>query len=274
MIKLIATDMDGTLLNSEKQPPADFEEVLDELARRGIAFAAATGRDHTSVARNLGRCAEKMMFLCDNGASLYRGMQLLEAHPLPGALLPRIQEVLQKAGVSHTLLCAEKNRYCTGTDAEFLEQMLRLYPNTSLCGNMTDITEPLFKISIRYPGEDIGELLLQPLREALGAEASVLHSAKAWIDIMAGGVDKGEGLRRLCQLLGIDAAQAMAFGDYYNDLPLLEAAGHPFIMPNAPQDLQDRYPHAAADWNHGGVTLTIRQLLLDGAPCPDTPRSV
>ena len=265
MIRLIATDMDGTLLNSEKQPPADFEEVLEELCRRGIAFAAATGRDHASVCRNLGGAAQRMLFLCDNGASLYRGTQLLEAHPLPEGLLPRIWRVLLKAGVADTLLCAQETRYCTGEGEVFRQQMQRHYSNTVFCKDPTRITEPLFKISVYYPGEDIVQALLQPLREELGGEATVLHSAKAWIDIMAGGIDKGTGLRRLAALLGVQKQQIMAFGDFYNDIPLLEAAGYPFIMPNAPQELQQRYPLAAADWMHGGVTLTVRRLVLDEA---------
>ncbi len=263
MIKLIATDMDGTLLNSDKQPPADFELVLDELDCRGIAFAAATGRDHTSVCRNLGAAAERMMFLCDNGASLYRGMQLLEAHPLPHDLLPRIWEVLQNTHAVNALLCAEKNRYCTSADEQFARQMTRHYRNTDFRASPVDITEPLFKISVWYPDEDIEEAVLQPLCTALGTEATVLHSAKAWIDIMAGGVDKGAGLQRLGALLGVGKDEIMAFGDFYNDIPLLEAAGHPFIMPNAPLELQEKYPLAAADWMHGGVTQTIRREILD-----------
>lgn len=265
MIKLIATDMDGTLLNSDKQPPADFEAVLDELGRRGIAFAAATGRDHASVCRNLGAAAEKMMFLCDNGASLYRGMQLLEAHPLPQALLGRIWAVLQRVHATDALLCAETNRYCTSENHDFSAQMSRHYRDTRFCGDPAAIDEPLFKLSLWYPAEDIEEAVLLPLRTALGAEATVLHSAKAWIDIMAGGVDKGAGLQRLGALLGAGKDEIMAFGDFYNDIPLLEAAGHPFIMPNAPPDLLTRYPHAAADWLHGGVTLTIRREILDAA---------
>lgn len=265
MIKLIATDMDGTLLNSDKQPPSDFTEVLEELNRRGIAFAAATGRDHASVCRNLGSAAEKMMFLCDNGASMYRGLQLLEAHPLPPGLLERIWCVLQCARATDALLCAEQNRYCTSSNLEFARQMLRHYPNTALHTDPATVTDPLFKISVWYPGEDIEPAVLQPLRTALGADATVLHSAKAWIDIMAGGVDKGTGLRRLGQLVGAEKNEIMAFGDFYNDIPLLDAAGHPFIMPNAPQDLREQYPNAADDWLHDGVTRTIRQRILDAA---------
>lgn len=264
MIKLIATDMDGTLLNNEKQPPADLPEILDALDRRGIAFAAATGRDHTSVSRNLGAAADRMLFLCDNGASLYRGAQLLEAHPLPAGLPVRIWQVLQHSGATHALLCAEKARYCTSGDTDFMHQMQRHYPDTVHCPDPAAVTEPLFKISVWYPGEDIETAVLQPLRTALGTDATVLHSARAWIDIMAGGVDKGAGLCRLGALVGAGKDEIMAFGDFYNDIPLLNAAGHPFIMPNAPQDLLDRYPHAAADWLHGGVTLTVRQRLLDG----------
>lgn len=265
MIKLIATDMDGTLLNSDKQPPSDFSEVLEELDCRGIAFAAATGRDHASVCRNLGSAAEKMMFLCDNGASLYRGLQLLEAHPLPPGLLGRIWTVLLQVKATDALLCAEQNRYCTSANQYFVQQMTRHYPNTALNIDPAALTEPLFKISVWYPDEDIESAVLQPLRTALGSDATVLHSAKAWIDIMAGGVDKGSGLRRLGQLLGVQKNEIMAFGDFYNDIPLLDAAGHPFIMPNAPQELRERYPNAADDWLHDGVTRTIRQRILDAA---------
>jgi hydroxymethylpyrimidine pyrophosphatase-like HAD family hydrolase len=147
--------------------------------------------------------------------------------------------------------------------------MLRHYPGTDAIPDPSPITEPLFKISVCYLGEDIGTAILQPLRDALGKEATVLHSAKGWVDIMASGVDKGFGLHRLGTLVGAVKEEIMAFGDFYNDIPLLDAAGHPFIMPNAPQDLLERYPHADADWMHGGVTRTVRRLLLgdSGSKC-------
>ena len=72
MIKLIATDLDGTFLDSKKNKPADFPEVFKEIKRRGITFAAASGRDYNGAAMYFKDYIDDMYFICDNGASLYK----------------------------------------------------------------------------------------------------------------------------------------------------------------------------------------------------------
>ena len=68
MIQLIATDMDGTLLDEEKQLPAQLPALLEELYRRDITFAVASGRSHMMLTNLFGELAEEIIFICDNGA--------------------------------------------------------------------------------------------------------------------------------------------------------------------------------------------------------------
>ena len=84
MIKLVATDIDGTLLQSgEREVPKAVFVQIDRLLKKGILFAAASGRQYSNLKNLFAPKAEEMTFLCENGAILYRKDQILKKRPMP-----------------------------------------------------------------------------------------------------------------------------------------------------------------------------------------------
>ena len=83
MIKLIATDLDGTLINNKRSVPDDFEQVWNILHDNGIVLLASSGRDYSGASGFFGPLAEKMMFICDNGANIYDKGKVIETHNIP-----------------------------------------------------------------------------------------------------------------------------------------------------------------------------------------------
>ena len=84
MIKLVATDIDGTLLQSgEREVPEAVFVQIDRLLKKGILFAAASGRQYSNLKNLFAPKAEEMTFLCENGAILYRKDQILKKRPMP-----------------------------------------------------------------------------------------------------------------------------------------------------------------------------------------------
>ena len=96
MIKLIATDLDGTLINGNRTPPDDFEEIWEILNEKGIILLAASGRDYCGAAGFFGPLAEKMMFICDNGANIYNKGKVIETHNIPVENVHRMLREIDK----------------------------------------------------------------------------------------------------------------------------------------------------------------------------------
>ena len=90
---------------------------------------------------------------------------------------------------------------------------------------------------------------------------SIVRSSEMMLEIMVGGVSKGFAVRRLCSHLGIDPREAIALGDNYNDLDMLNAVGRPVVMQNAPEDIRRRFDFITDDNDHDGVARAIRQLI-------------
>ena len=86
---------------------------------------------------------------------------------------------------------------------------------------------------------------------------SVMLAGADWVDLMGPTIDKGVGLSDLCALLGIDISDSMAFGDYLNDLALIEAAGHSYCMENGHPDLKKAARHIAPPNTEDGVVRAV-----------------
>ena len=108
--------------------------------------------------------------------------------------------------------------------------------------------------------------LVDELKARFGAYATVTRTHPLLVEMTALGVDKGQGLLRLCQLLGIDRQRVLAIGDNDNDIPLLQMAGLGVAMGNSSSGLK-----AVADWvappiEEDGAAVALRRLVLDQSP--------
>ena len=128
MIQLIATDMDGTLLNSEKALPPQLPALLEELYRRDITFAVASGRSHMMLTSLFGELAEEMIFICDNGACVMQPHEAPVLHSLPKAVLAKI--LTQCHNLPHVMpvLCGFHHIYCpAGMEDDLMQEIRRYY---------------------------------------------------------------------------------------------------------------------------------------------------
>ena len=243
MIRLIACDIDGTLL--QNGATAIDNVIFEEIARlraKGILFCPASGRQYGSLRRLFAPVAGELAYLCENGAVV---MGTGDPGPLLGKAaleretalrlcreildLPRCEVLISGANTSY--LCPKQPdivyhiRYFVGNNVEILD-----LPE--------DVPEDMVKVSA-YCRDGAGtvEPLMAPRWQS---RYSVAVAGEAWLDFTL--ADKGTGIRTLCGALGIGLEEVMAFGDNYNDVPMLEAVGHPYIMDGAAAELRGRFP--------------------------------
>ena len=162
MIQLIATDMDGTLLDEEKQLPAQLPALLEELYRRDITFAVASGRSHMMLTNLFGELAEEIIFICDNGACVMYPHEAPLLHSLPKDVIHRILDACCSLSAGVPVLCGFHHIYYPENDnAAMQHEIQRYYRNPQVVpyDDLYAVDEPILKVApVRHQRTDKGSL--------------------------------------------------------------------------------------------------------------------
>lgn len=230
MIRLIASDLDGTLLDGEgKLPPRAFD-IIRRLKERNILFVAASGRQYGNLQRLFLPVLGDMAFICENGA-LVVSPACRHEERFPRPMAEEIIRDILAAGMELLISLPESSYLLSSADKAYTDDVIYRLRNTS-----TVIDDPFLlsgdciKISGFHPMgmEGRGDAL----RAKWQGRAHVDLGGDCWLDFTLG--NKRSGLAILARALGISFQDMMAFGDHFNDQCMLEAVGHPFLMETAP----------------------------------------
>lgn len=263
MIKLIASDMDGTLLDDEKRLSPDFFEVLDKLFERNIIFTVASGRTYSALDHLFPEpYRNKLAYICDNGACTVLHGKPVSISPLDGETYRELLKACKDIGDLRVVVCAESGVYHIDSGDEFSHEVGRFYRNHRAVDDLFSVNETIYKVAVC---DETGTMIhgKPALDSIFGTRLNVQVSGTIWMDVMASGVSKGAALRALQEKLGVSEAETMAFGDYFNDVDMLRLAEHSFCMENGHEDVKKMCAHIAPDNNHGGVTRCIEKFVLN-----------
>ena len=264
--RLLALDLDGTLLRSDGTISQRTRRALTQVAAAGVELVVVTARPPRYVglvASELDLAGEAGgVALCANGAIEYDlGTGSWRAdRPLPLATARRTVAALSGPGVGFAVETGDRvvhePGFATGDGAD-----VRL-PVTDL-EQMWAFGRPIVKLLARSVTVHADDLLAAALA-AVGVDVECTHSGgRGLVEISAPGVSKVAGLVRLCERRGIAADQVMAFGDALNDLAMLRWAGTGYAVANAhPAVLAAVSRHTAAN-DADGVALVLEGLLPD-----------
>ena len=273
MIRLIATDLDDTLLNEHSALTGHSLAALRAAMAAGCGVSLSSGRMLEAMlpfAEKIGVNAPMLLY---NGAMIYNHNtdETLYAARIPCALALDIVKVIEAAGC-YVQLYPGKGYYCdevTGHTRAYATQIhadavpVHMPMSRWLAENPSDMQKMLV---IDTPE---GATKLQAiLREAFPTGASFLKSKPHYIEIVPEGVDKGISLARLAGLLGLTADEVMAFGDGQNDAPMIAWAGHGVAMANACREALDAASIVAPPNTEDGVAQVIERCLAEGTIGP------
>lgn len=261
MIKLIATDMDGTLLDDNKKLPENFREMIERTEKLGIKFIIASGRSYSALTYLFEDLCEKLDFICDNGAYVVIDGKAYEPSIIPDKAVKEIIKTCEEIGNTSPVLCGEKGIYYPKSAQEQFEQEVNnFYINFSAIENLSEVNDNIFKIAIcdiLNPVNNCYPIML----DKFGKDFSLQVSGPYWMDVMNKGVNKGMALSKIKKKLGIDKSEVMAFGDYYNDISLLNEAEYSYTMANACEDMHKYSNYTALSNNENGVVKAIYDYL-------------
>ena len=262
-IRLIVTDMDGTLLDDAHRIPGGLWPMLAELRRRGVLFSPASGRQYATLARQFADAGDGMVFIAENGGYVVRDGAELSSDPLDTAVTARVVRDVRRlvaGGVDvGAVVCGKRSAYVERTDEPFLAEVRKYYVRHQVVEDAAAVDDDMLKVALFDFGH--AERTTAPALEALSATHKVVVSGEHWVDVMSRTANKGAALRSLQRELGITPAQTMVFGDYLNDLEMLDAAEWSFAVANAHPEVVRRARHLAPSNNDNGVLRTIAHVL-------------
>ncbi|MGN0242726.1 MAG: Cof-type HAD-IIB family hydrolase [Lachnospiraceae bacterium] len=260
MIRLIAADMDGTLLNDKKELPADFFTILKQLKAIGIEFAAASGRQYYNLKKVFGDNGNDLYYIAENGAMIFYRNQTIYADELKANKLSAIRKTIRTISGAYPIYCGKEGAYYEHTDTEFLYHATMYYEKLIQVPDLSEmlIRDQICKIAIYRPDAETTTL---PAMMDFNREYQVTLSAPSWVDIMNQGTNKGKALQFVQQHLNITFDESMVFGDYLNDLELLQQAYYSYAMENAHPELKKISRFTAPSNNDAGVTQILHKLL-------------
>ena len=234
MIKLIASDLDGTLLrDGAMQVSARAIQLIEQLQKKGIIFVAASGRQYSNLYKLFGNASKEMGFLCENGALVMYQDQILYKSAMEHNLAMELCHTIYNKDDCEVLASGQDTSYLLPKSEEYRHRIQHIVQNNvAIVERFEDIPEDLIKISVYEKAgieDHSGPYLINLFKESAKCTISGFH----WLDFVNPDVNKGVALSRLLSHLSISPSETMAFGDNYNDLEMLSFVGFGYAMQHA-----------------------------------------
>lgn len=230
-IKMVVSDMDGTLLNSKHQVSTRFFEQFQELKKRDIRFVAASGRQYHSIIDKLAPIKEEILVIAENGALVKEKEKELLVTPLNHYIKNDLLDSINQIQGAHAMLCGKYKAYFDGKSIPFLEELKEYYASYEILDDLNSVTDEIVKIAV-YHNESAEDYIYPAMRQ-YNDQVIVKVSGQHWVDLNHSDANKGHALRQVQEQYGILEEETLVFGDYNNDLEMLERAHYSFAMENA-----------------------------------------
>ena len=263
MIRFIATDLDGTLLDGERRLPAEIFPLIGELKRRGVLFAPASGRQYANLKKLFAPVANDVVFICENGALIkYRG-KTLHCHPIRDMYLKDALDKIRALPHLFPMLCGTEWAYIENNEMPFFRYAMLSYTN---CKKVPDLDaviglEDICKIAV-YDEIAAAENCIKVLPQQLPHLRTIL-SGYDWCDISAPGANKGEAIRFIRKAFGLEKEECAAFGDHMNDYEMLRECGSAYVPENAYPPLKKLVGRVIRANTERGVIEKIKEILSE-----------
>ena len=263
MVRLIATDIDGTLV--KESTPEIYPEILDFIKAwtdQGGYFCVASGRQYYSIAHMFNQVADRLVYVAENGAHVrYRNRDILVKEMRREYVEQIMAQLRGYYNTCDVVVSSSEGSLLESKNEKFLKFFREGYRNKyriveDVLAEKTDI----LKIAIYSEGSirSLGESVLIPQWQD---KVKTCMAGEEWVDFMDASVDKGNALRVVQDYLGVAAEETMAFGDNDNDIGLLTAAGESYAVENARDSVKARAKHVCPSYHEKGVYQVLRELL-------------
>lgn len=263
MIKLIATDVDGTLVKeSSREVPDEIIEAIKKLTDQGIYFTIASGRQYGSIRKMFAPAQRSLLFIAENGAHIIKDGKTYGLTKMKREFVEGIMTDLRKIYKDgcHVVASTSNGCFLESKDESFIKLISESYRNdVMLTDDILKEDTDFVKLAVYRKGSirEIGESFLIPKWKE---KVMTCMAGEEWVDFMDFSVDKGNALRTLQAGLGISPQETMVFGDNENDIGLMHAAEHSYAVENAMDVVKQAANHICPSYDKMGVYQVLQTL--------------
>lgn len=259
-VKLIASDMDGTLLDDRGKLDPSFFSVFEQLENRGVRVAAASGRQYAGLRETFSPVADRMLFIAENGAYVANGADEWLVLDMEPETVGRLIKMIRGIEGACIILAGRDSAYVEGGPPEFVREARRYYTRCKQVDDLLAVRgDRLLKIAVYdFNGaENNSYALLKHLAD----DFQVAVSGKRWMDISRKGANKGNALALIQRKLGISPEETMVFGDQMNDAEMMCQARFSYAVSNAMSEIRRMAAFEAPSNEENGVMQVLRKVL-------------
>ncbi|MBS6396232.1 MAG: HAD family phosphatase [Clostridiales bacterium] len=261
MIKLIVSDIDGTLVpegGSCLNP--EYMDVIRAFTARGVQFAAASGRQASSMDAVFHELRDQIYYLSDNGAYIQKNGEAVREVRMDREDVIGLMEDVRKIPGCHCLLSAKEGYYTDDKDPLFHDLVFRQYKGSGeIVEDVTQYADVCIKISL-YSEEGAGSL-----RDILNARwkdrFAINISGSRWLDINDFDSTKGNAVRWIQEQIGASLEETVVFGDNFNDISMLERSARSYASVLSHPDIKKAARYEVASYQEDGVLQVLKKLL-------------
>ena len=266
MIRLIASDLDGTLVSGNMASlPEGFPKIIGQLKERGIIFTAASGRQYHNLRQLFAPVKDDIAYICENGAlTIYQGEVLHKVVIPPETAVPIIRRLEEEPG-TEVLVSGAFTSYIRPKEPLFEEYIKGMKNRYKVVPDLTDIGEPVIKLAL-FEKEGTEERNRQAYWQSQFARSEsfpwnvkVVTSGSLWLDFLFSDAHKGVGMQALSNHIGIRRDEILSFGDNYNDIEMFNESGVSVAVENARPGIPE-----LCDYTTPSVMEFIENMLKTG----------
>jgi len=262
--KLFVTDMDGTLLNSERKITAGVKKAIKKAVEAGVIFTIATGRMHISALPYVKELGVNVPVITYNGALIktVEGEELFASY-LDRDLVKELVDFAEERQLHIQLYSDDKLYYRRENDRSALYQCTAGVKGNPVGDELEEHMDKVPKLLIVANNSEEGDRVVEAVSRQFGHRIVAVKSTPVYIELIKPGVNKATAIARLAERFDIPAEAVLAIGDSNNDLTMIEMAGFGVAMGNANDNVKKIAKYQVADCDHDGIAEAIERFCLD-----------
>lgn len=261
MIKLIATDMDGTLLDENSHLPEETFQLIHDLRAKGVCFCASSGRRYDELCAMFEPVKDEMDFVACNGTQVYADGRMLDREVFSTHSVQRLFEVCETFDCLHLTLYDRTRTFVFDDMKVFPRHFRSLFPEQVRLYDPPDPSVNIIRGNVYCDNADYTLDMTIALTRDLGERLSFMPSDNHWIDVAPHGVSKASGIKQVLHYRGIKPEHAAHFGDSMNDYDILRYVGYPFVMENGSYAVKQIARRVIGTNAEHAVQNTLREIL-------------
>lgn len=259
-IKLVATDMDGTLLNSKHELNDSFLPVFRKLKEQGIIFVAASGRQYYNLLKTLDEVKDEVIFAAENGSYVVYQNEEIHVQDMDQQIVRDLIVKAREIGGTYAVICGKKRAYVESSEPEFIDHLKLYFERYEIVEDLLKVEDDQF---LKFTLCDLAgsEANSYPHFKHLQETLQVKVSGPIWLDISHKQANKGKAMEVLQEKFGVTFEETMVFGDYFNDVEMLQKAYYSYAMANAHEDVKSVARFMAKSNDDNGVVEILSTLV-------------